>query len=357
MGKLVYIPLEVIPSRYTEMVLETMREVSDIILMPDVSVDAPKPGQFLNFAGSCLFKANQLTQICQLFLDSKVNDGDAFLFADLWFPGLEMVRYLADANRIRVKIGAINHAGRADSTDFINSFGPWADYVEHSLHRCCDYVFVGSEFHRSQVLNYLGDNPYWTSRIIVTGQPMSLAYVLTKVAAGCKELGETHPPASGPIVWPHRVAEEKGARALMQLADAGPDVEYAILSGVSLSDNSTAQRLAAFKNIKILDCLNKEQYYWHLFRAKAWLSTAAQETFGYSLHEALVLNVPVIAPHQACYPEVGEATQFFTCYTSLGECLDKCRTAERVKTPQATDDYLKRVPFSAHLEQREILCG
>lgn len=362
MGKLIYVPLEVIPSRYSEMVLEMMKEVSDIILLPDVSVEPPKPGKFLNFAGSCQFKAHQLAQITQLFLDSRIEDGDAFLFADLWFPGLEMVRYIADSENLKIKIGAINHAGRADSTDFINSFGPWADHIEHALHHCCDYVFVGSEFHRKQVLDYLGDNPTFTKRVIATGQPFSESYMHQSRGKGLEvvSLGEWLSQEQTSVVWPHRIADEKNPRDLFQLAHAAPDVQFEILSGISLAGDSIISKMKELPNIRVADGLTKKEYYQKLSDAKAWLSTAKQETFGYSLHEALAFGLPIIAPHRACYPEIAGRTGEFHCYTSLNECIELCRnpwtrpdTDDEKRPSYAYLEYLETVPKI----QREILCG
>lgn len=352
MGKLIYVPLEVIPSRYTGIALEAMKKVADIIVSPDLSVAPPKAGQFLNFAGSCQFKAHQLVQIAQLFLDSKVQDGDAFLFADLWFPGLEMVRYIADSVGVEIKIGAINHAGRADPTDFINSFGSWADHVEHALHRCCDYIFVGSEFHRAQVLEYLADNAYFSKKVVVTGQPIHWEYVFEMLALAGEELGD--PPRNGPIVWPHRPSEEKGIADFRQLATAAPHINFAVLSGVALSNNYYANSVAGLPNVKILDNLPKHHYYWHLLNAKGWLSTAQQETFGYSLHEAMMLGIPIIAPHRACYPEISEKTEAFTCYTSLIDCIKRCEAPG--PDIQSCSNWVKNLSQVGE-RQRYYLCG
>lgn len=277
-----------------------------------------------------------------MFSDNQIEDGDAFLFADIFFPGLEMVRYLAECNEIKIKIGAINHAGRADPQDFVGGFGHWADSAEYAWHDACDFIFTGSHFHKAQIGKYFG--PSLEPKLKALGQPFSSSYM--------QEVLRHNVPSSRSsrtIIWPHRPSSEKGINALFEIAKRMPTFIFQILSGVDLRDCEELH-IAIPPNLHIYDRLSKAEYYHKILSAHCWLSTAAQETFGYSLHEALFLRCPIVAPNIACYPEVLGNEH---CYSSLEEAVEKIVDPPTIFKPSEFWTELKKIP----LEQKKLLCG
>ena len=116
--KIIYVPLENLPQRYTQMMNESIYPKVDIVLYPDVKIDTKiKRGQFLDIVNTCKFKAAQLQMIADLFNQGKVNDNDAFFIGDIFFPGIEMIKYMAELQGINVRVYGINYAGRADKND------------------------------------------------------------------------------------------------------------------------------------------------------------------------------------------------------------------------------------------------
>ena len=170
MSKIIYIPLENLPQRYTEMMNNALYLKTDIALYPKIEIDKQiKRGQFLDIVNTCKFKAAQLQMIADLFNEGKVNDGDAFLVGDIFFPGIEMIKYMAELQDINVRVYGINYAGRADKTDFVQKLGYWADASEAGYHFICDGIFVGSEDHRNNVIlgfNKLDDNRFAIATIV-----------------------------------------------------------------------------------------------------------------------------------------------------------------------------------------------
>lgn len=294
MSRLIYVPLENIPTRYSVMVNWMMCHVADAVVSPPAPVSSIDTGAFLNFNATCRYKARQLELIADMFGRGEFRSGDAFLFADILYPGLPMVRLLAEAQGLQIRIGAINHAGRADPTDMVNQFGTWMDATEKAWHEVCDVVFVGSNFHRQQVLTYLGDTVENQRKVVTTGQPFSHYWTYD-----CLYEARDYHPGEGYVVWAHRVCKEKGFDELIEIALEAPSLEFRILSGTDLNFSSCDLP----SNVKPFPRLSKSEYLQQVSNARLWLATGHQETFGYSLHEALALGVRVVAPNRACYPE------------------------------------------------------
>ena len=118
-NKIIYIPLEELTARYTGMMNAAIYPKVDISLYPKIEIDKEiKRGQFLDIVNTCKFKAAQLQMIADLFNEGKIENGDAFLVGDIFFPGIEMIKYMSELLGINVRVYGINYAGRADKTDF-----------------------------------------------------------------------------------------------------------------------------------------------------------------------------------------------------------------------------------------------
>ena len=290
-NKIIYIPLEDLPQRYTQMMTNAIYPKVDITLYPKIEIDKQiKRGQFLDIVNTCKFKAAQLQMIAELFNEGKVNNGDAFLIGDIFFPGIEMIKYMAELQDIDVKVYGINYAGRADKTDFVQKLGYWADASELGYHQICDGIFVGSEDHKYNVIEHFGLN---SATVHTTG----LIWDLNYMNSFHEDIG--YVVKEDFVIWLHRWCEEKGIEELIWFAE-NTDKKIIVTSSGPVKDCGTKLP----KNIEFKFNLTKKEYFTLMAKARWYLSTCYQETFGYTIQEAIFFNCNILVPNRACCPEM-----------------------------------------------------
>jgi len=303
MSKIIYLPLEELPQRYTGMMNAAIYPKVDISLYPKIEIDTEiKRGQFLDIVNTCKFKAAQLQMVADLFNEGKVENGDAFLIGDIFFPGIEMIKYMSELLGLDVKVFGINYAGRADKTDFVQQLSYWADASEAGYHFICDGIFVGSSDHANNVVDHFNLNPVTVYR---TGLVWDLEYMNQFPKGGEKE---------DFVIWPHRFSEEKGIAELIEFAK---NTKKKII----ITSSGPAKDLGNLpKNIEYRHSLTKAEYFDLMRRAKWYLSTAYQETFGYTIQEAIYFGCEILVPNRACCPEMVPAKNV---YNSVNEIETK----------------------------------
>ena len=296
-NKIIYIPLEELPQRYTGMMNQAIYSKVDMSLYPKIEIDTEiKRGQFLDIVNTCKFKAAQLQMIADLFNEGKVNDGDAFLVGDIFFPGIEMIKYMAELLEINVRVYGINYAGRADKTDFVQQLSGWADCSEAGYHLICDGIFVGSDDHKINVVEYFGLN---AATVHTTGLVWDLNYM--------QEFHEAigYVAKEDFVIWPHRWCEEKGIAELLNFAKQTK-------KKIIITSSGPKKDLGKLpKNIEYRHSLTKPEYFDLMRRAKWYLSTAYQETFGYTIQEAIYFGCEILVPNRACCPEMVPAKNVY----------------------------------------------
>ena len=294
MSKIIYLPLEELPQRYTGMMNAAIYPKVDISLYPKIEIDTEiKRGQFLDIVNTCKFKAAQLQMVADLFNEGKVENGDSFLIGDIFFPGIEMIKYMSELQGMDVKVFGINYAGRADKTDFVQQLSYWADASEAGYHFICDGIFVGSSDHANNVCDHFGLNPATVYR---TGLVWDLEYMNQFPRLGDKE---------DFVIWPHRFSKEKGIDELIEFAKF-TDKKIIITSSGPAKDLGKLP-----KNIEYRHSLTKSEYFDLMRRAKWYLSTAYQETFGYTIQEAIYFGCEILVPNRACCPEMVPAKNVY----------------------------------------------
>lgn len=293
MSKIIFVPIEKIPARYTEMMYDAIvKNLSskDIVVYPDVKIDSQiKRGQFLDIVNTCKFKSAQLQEIADLFNQDKIKDGDVFLIGDIFFPGIESIKYMAELQKISVQIYGFNYAGRADKTDFVQNLGYWADASELGYHQICDGIFVGSEDHKANVCDYFGLN---TATVHTTGLIWDLNYMHTfknQIGPVVKE---------DFIIWPHRWCPEKGIDELCEYAKTTKKKIVVTSSGPAKVIKNVP------KNIEFKFNLSKLEYFTLMAKARWYLSTCFQETFGFCTQEAIFFGCNIVVSSRGCNPEM-----------------------------------------------------
>jgi len=294
-NKIIYIPLEELPQRYTQLMNAAIYPLVDISLYPKVEIDTEiKRGQFLDIVNTCKFKAAQLQMIADEFNKGTIENGDVFLIGDIFFPGIEMIKYMAELQDINVKVYAINYAGRADSTDFVQKLSSWADASELGYHMICDGIFVGSEDHKQNVCKYFGLNE---AIVHVTGLVWDLNYMYNLEKTITEMYGKINKEDF--VIWPHRWCKEKGIDELMQFAK---QTKKKIIITSSGPKKDLGIKLP--KNVEYRANLTKAEYFELMAKAKWYLSTAYQETYGYTIQEAIFFECNILVPRRACCPEM-----------------------------------------------------
>lgn len=308
MNKIIYIPLENLPQRYTEMMNNSIYTKVDISLYPKIEIDKQiKRGQFLDIVNTCKFKAAQLQMIADLFNEGKVKNGDAFLIGDIFFPGIEMIKYMAELQDLNVRVYGINYAGRADKTDFVQKLSYWADTSEAGYHQICDGIFVGSDDHRTNVIEYFGLNP----AVVHTS---GLIWDLNYMQEFLEEIGYVEKEDF--IIWPHRWCDEKGINELCEYAKKTKKKIVVTSSGPEKNVGRVP------KNIEFKFNLTKKEYFTLMAKARWYLSTAYQETFGYTIQEAIFFNCHILVPNRACCPEMVPELNVYNDVSEIDNLFD-----------------------------------
>lgn len=283
MNKIIYVPLEILEYRYTKMMDDLLvsafnrADMTFVRIYGEELTTTIESGSFLDACGSNYFKFSQLQEIMRMFRNGEINNGDVFFFSDLWFPGIEAIKYTALFKKLDVRIVGVMHAGSWTDTDWLNYIEPWAKYVEQGWFRMFDKVFVGSEWHKYQIFEKA--RCVEQGKVIVTGVAWDTSYVLDMLESPISNVQDR----AKIVVFPHRLTDEKqlGAFNLLKKRLEGKAVFIAT---------------QAFDRTKY-------QYYSMLAHARVMVSFSLQENFGYSTCEAITLGCVPVVPNRLSYVE------------------------------------------------------
>jgi glycosyltransferase involved in cell wall biosynthesis len=334
--RIIYLPLENIEQRYSKMMNEALNPLCDIVLYPDFDFsEMIEKGQFLDINKTSIFKARQLEMVAKMFYKNEIKNGDCFLIADIFYPGIESIRYMAELQGIKVFMAGFNYAGRADKTDFVRKLKNWSDFSEKGYHECMDLLFVGSQFHKKQIEDYFyqGITQDW---IKVTGYIWDTSYI-DKMKIEIK-------PKESFVIWPHRICNEKGYDELLDLA-RNTDLKIVVTSS-----GNDSMFLPKHSNIEYKFNLTKKEYYETLSRAEYYLSTAYQETFGYTLQEAIYFGCKISVPNRACYPEMVPKSSLFHNIEGLDKFIKESKVIDKSYTWQWDDNANQIISFVLNLK-------
>jgi glycosyltransferase involved in cell wall biosynthesis len=354
-----YLPLERLEERYTAQQYFWMLNAIEAAglrcaVLPDRPLSRETEGhQFLPWASRCHVALEQSAHLVKAFHSGGVKDGDAILFADLWHPGLEAAAYLRDLLPRPVRLYAIHYAGPFDPHDQTASLGYWGGYQEAAWLHALDGVFVGSQAHYTLIARGLAalavrDRERLLTKVHITGLPFDSSDVRALAAsetfAGGADRRTLAPPRLT-VLWPHRLAPEKDPEAFYtlarRLAPEFPKVRWLVTS------SRQGQRAILPAPVEF-ESVSKAAYYATLASAAVMVSTAYQETFGYTIHEAAALGTPVLCPRRACYPE--RLADPVHLYDTADELADKVRQALRGELPPA-----EVRPFGGQAQMAKII--
>lgn len=330
-----YLALENLPQRYTVMMNEALAKYVDEVITPYEDNEVIEVGEFLDVNRTIRFKNLQMAMVAEKFERKQINDGDIFLVGDVFYPGIEALRYMSELQGIRIKIFAFNFAGRADKNDFVQKLGKWSDISEQGYHLCCDGIFVGSEYHRQNLLSHFHKCP----PIVVTGLVWDLRHVYSYLGINYDGKHRPHFSKEDYIIFPHRLCKEKGIDEFRDFARKTK--KQIIVTSSGKAQTPTYEFLKA-DNVVYLHSLTKEAYYGVFARARWYISTAYQETFGYTLQEAIAFGCEILVPKRACYSEMVPEENLYTYHEQIDKLFMSDKRTHFSYT-QRWDDNAKRI--------------
>lgn len=276
------IDLEYVETRYTAqwktefpaLLTDNSLDVTIIEGPADIAA-CTTPGAFLNFSGTNIYKAEQVKKIAELFTENKVKEGDHFVFADAWHPGIINLKYMSELLGVKVTTHGLWHAGSYDPQDFLGRLigdEDWVRNAEKSFYHCFDYNWFASDFHVDMFAKVFGTS----KKSYRTGWPMEyLKHEIERDTIGTKKQNK--------ILFPHRIAPEKQPDIFEDLAQELPEYEFIFCQQMDLK---------------------KQDYHKLLGESKMVFSANLQETLGIGCYEALCAGAIPMVPDRLSYKEM-----------------------------------------------------
>ena len=301
MSKLIYLPLEHIPSRYTVHMDRDITEYLEdsgkefIKIYPDIPAPkAMKTGSFLDAEFTIRFKAAQIEELARLYREDVITSGDIIWSSDLWHPGLpESVAYMNYFAKKDVKLRGFIHAGSFTDTDFVRDLERWAKNFEDNLFDICDRIYCGSEFIKNDIVKKRIVSP---DKFVVTGLPLDE-----------KELDIHHSNVvekEDIVIFSGRNVDEKQPWLFEELAER---LKYSGAEFINTQQHN----------------FSKDEYYDLLSRAKVVVSYALQENFGFGVNEAVYLGCVPVLPNRLVYPEFYTEEYLYNTFDESVSMLEK----------------------------------
>lgn len=294
-----YIPLEHIDMRYTIMQDRVTKKAFndaglEFKVIDGKIINSELAGdQFLNPYSTSYFKATQMMEVAKLFNNNNIKNNDTFYINDIWFPGIESIKYMAMFKGIDVKLYGNLMAGSITPTDTVSAVSDWARSFEHSLIKMFDGIFLGSEQLKQDIIKSFILNYDDLQKLHVTGYAFD-STEFDKYDTTKKE---------NIVVFPHRLHPEK-QRDLFEHLRKHIDAEFVVTHDMNLS---------------------KDEYYKLLARAKVIYSASLQENFGYSVLEGCMLGVAPVLPFNdyTCYKYMYPKEVLYNEFTDSIKLINK----------------------------------
>tara|TARA_B100001094_G_scaffold60705_1_gene56288 strand:+ start:24160 stop:25242 length:1083 start_codon:yes stop_codon:yes gene_type:complete len=323
------VDLESVESRYTKQWKTHFPKVLGSNGLNVTVIDGPRagipeattPGAFLNFGGTNIYKAAQITKISQMFCEGKIKDGDYFLYADAWNPTVIQLKYMAELLGVKIRIGGMWHAGSYDPQDFLGRLignQPWVRNAEMSMYECFDDNYFATKFHIDMFTQTFFEDDRDIDRQLLhsirqVGWPME--YIESDLA-NYKGMAK-----EDMILFPHRLAPEKQPEVFDYLSEQMPEYNWVKCQELNLS---------------------KEEYHTMLGKAKMVFSANLQETLGISVFEGLVVGAIPLVPDRLSYTEMWSDTfkypsEWTTSLDAVKENIEQIKTHIRILMNKNSD--------------------
>lgn len=325
-----FLPIEPLEERYSAQMLRWVEQavidlgVETYTFLPISPYQQIQHGQWLDTFGTTRYRNEQLNLAVKHFEAGFVKNGDIFLVGDVWYPGIESLRLMADLSGVKIRIAGWHYAGTADPADLLHRMtGEWAVAWEHWLiNYGLDAICVGSLFHKNMLRGKFGrKTPIY---------PFGLAWQPKEVRQGVRTWEKERI-----VVFPHRIAPEKSPESFYMLAELFKDSGWRFVvstNNFKVADQVISNPMAKYVEVVCHD--SKKAYYDFLATCSIYYSNATQETFGYALHEAIALGLSVVAPMRCSYSEMLQYDKRFL-FDPLSDPYGRLLLEKRVRQPIA----------------------
>ena len=275
---IINVPIEPIPLRYSVdwqkwfLAYFTKNRIDYNSINGKELTKGVEQGRFLDCIGTNYYKSSQLMKIMKDIYQGIISDGDVFFFHDLWFPGIEQIKYTCQLMNIDVKIMGCLHAGAYDPNDMLyqKGMGNWAIHFEHMLFALVDKIFVATNYHKDLIIK---SRSLDQNKIKVTGFPF--------IPRKSKIRGKRNQ-----IVFPHRNDPEKNPETFKTLASVCRN----LLPGWIFRSTH--------------ELTDKDLYYKTLEESKIAISFSLQETWGIAMQECVAAGCIPLVPDKLSYKEM-----------------------------------------------------
>ena len=237
------------------------------------------------------------------YMSLDIKEDDILFVADLSFPGIFCsVLYHKECP----KSYAFCHATSLNKYDYFENtrYSKFPAETAHS--RMFDTVFVGSDYHKDKLHMGLQNNIHNWVNTKVTYLPMSpfITYKEDKI---------------------YNIISV--ARPTKQKVDL--DIENRVQKNIC--------------NITRNVFYNWESYYKFISKSKILLVTSSEDTFNYTILEALMNNTIVLAPNRLCFPEMLSTEFLYNSYDELEQKIFKYlkdyKNVPEIKCKKEVDNF------------------
>lgn len=320
MAKIYILHLEPLEERYTKQWLKWFQEelINRKILFEFINgkllTTEVQTGAVLDAEGTNYWKFTQMIEVCKLFKEKKIQNGDIFLTMDLWHPSLEAIPYMATLEKLEVKLFGFLHAGSYTSEDFASPMANWAKFFERGWSKICHGIFVGTEYHKQKFIRKRGISGL-KDKIHVTGNPFKTTDIINSISGNIIPIEKRE----NIILFSHRWDYEKRPNIFVDMMNnlykKRKDFKvYITTSRKKFRSNQQwlidKLNLAKFP-YKIFANINKQEYYQLVSQSKVFVSTTIEENFGYCLLESMTLGCTPVVPNKYSHPEILEFDKRF----------------------------------------------
>jgi glycosyltransferase involved in cell wall biosynthesis len=315
MNKIVYLPLEPLPERYTlQMSAEDVgwverewkeRGIPYQRIEGETLTDEIVTGSVLDANGRGYWATEQIRKVLKLAAEGGIQDGDVIYFDDFWHPGISALPYSFEQMGLDVKMYAFCFAQSVDQFDFTYSMRHWMRHFEKGIGKILDGIFVTSTQLRDLLL-YAGIGTEET--VHVTG----LIYDSLLVR---NYFPETMPETKRQVVYSSRWDKEKcplvflkTIEEVLQLDDSIKFVITTSAKHVRSNDPKLLDSLQYYSdkysdNLEIRTNQTKTEYYETLLESMIQMNTADQDWTSFTLLEATQCGCHPVYPNFLSFPE------------------------------------------------------
>jgi len=282
MGRLIYVPMLPTPGRYTswwhtEFEKEFNKYFDEVIVLGKESIEKMKVirhnlEQFSPIRASMLLEMDQIDD----YMDLELDRDDMLFLSDLSFPGIFINALFHKP--FPGRSFAYCHATSKNAYDYFNHSRDVKFRIESISSRLFERIYVGSTYHQNKIMGTVAS---WSSGFA----PWSLKVVRLP-----------HPPEH--ILPKQPIPKATSDRSREVICVGRPGIQKN-----NMRLEKQLQRLLGFKFERGI-FLEQSEYVDFLSDSKVLFISSKEDTFNYTIMDAIACGCIPIAPNKLCFPEI-----------------------------------------------------